>query len=145
VAPVLSVLPDADTIGLRMGIPYAHALGHRGFFHGIFFAALVSAVAAGLLFRERRGTIGLLLFLVTASHGLLDAMTDGGLGIALLAPFDDTRYFLPWRPLAVSPIGVRAFLSEWGVRVLLSEAVIVWIPLGVVWLLAVAWRRRPAS
>jgi hypothetical protein len=26
------------------------------------------------------------LFVVTASHGILDAMTDGGLGIAFFAP-----------------------------------------------------------
>jgi inner membrane protein len=27
-------------------------------------------------------------FLLSASHGILDAFTNGGLGIALLAPFD---------------------------------------------------------
>jgi hypothetical protein len=38
-------------------------------------------------------------FVVTASHGALDAMTDGGLGIAFFAPFDNTRYFFPFRPI----------------------------------------------
>jgi hypothetical protein len=32
---------------------------------------------------------------VTASHGMLDAMTDGGLGVAFFAPFDNARYFFP--------------------------------------------------
>jgi len=39
------------------------------------------------------------LFFVAASHGLLDAMTRGGEGVALLSPFDTTRYFLFWRPI----------------------------------------------
>ncbi|MCA8967543.1 MAG: metal-dependent hydrolase, partial [Planctomycetes bacterium] len=83
------------------------------------------------------------LFLATASHGLLDAFTDGGLGIALLAPFSSMRWFAPWRPIAVAPIGVGAFFSEWGLRVMVSELRWVWLPV-----LAVAgpvawWRWRP--
>ena len=45
-----------------------------------------------------------------ASHGVLDALTDGGPGVAFLAPFDDTRYFFPWRPIRVSPLW-RGFFS----------------------------------
>ena len=65
---------------------------------------------------------------MTASHGVLDAMTDGGIGVALLAPFDTRRYYLPWRPIVVSPLGLRPFLSAWGMAVLASEAVWVWLP-----------------
>ena len=43
------------------------------------------------------------LFLAIASHGLLDAFTDGGLGVAFFAPFDSTRYFFPVTPIEVSP------------------------------------------
>jgi inner membrane protein len=68
-------------------------------------------------------------FLLTASHGLLDSLTSGGLGIALWAPFADTRYFFPVTPIQVSPLSVRAFFSSWGVKVLVSEFVWVWIPL----------------
>jgi len=68
------------------------------------------------------------LFVSTASHGLLDACTDGGLGVAFFSPFDTTRYFFAFRPIAVSPIGVR-FFSERGISVLWSELVWVWIPL----------------
>lgn len=39
---VASVLPDIDTIGLYLGIPYSHILGHRGFFHSILFAFLIA-------------------------------------------------------------------------------------------------------
>ena len=68
-------------------------------------------------------------FLITMSHGILDAFTNGGLGIALLAPFDNTRYFFPYRPIPVSPIGIGSFLSGWGAAVLAAEIVCIWIPL----------------
>jgi inner membrane protein len=67
------------------------------------------------------------------SHGLLDAFTDGGLGIAFFAPFDSTRYFFPWRPIAVSPIGISEFFSLGGLRVLLIEGIWIGIPAGL-WL-----------
>ena len=78
---------------------------------------------------------------VTASHGLLDALTDGGRGIALLAPFSAERFYFPWRPIHVSPIGLR-FFSARGLDVALSELQWVWVPcalaVGVAWW----WRSR---
>jgi inner membrane protein len=87
------------------------------------------------------------LFLAAASHGILDAMTDGGLGIALLAPFDDTRYFFPFRPIEVSPINIRRFLSGRGLAVLASELLWVWLPSAALAGTALAWhgRRSPAE
>ena len=67
-------------------------------------------------------------FLLSASHGLLDAFTNGGLGIPLLFPLDQTRYFFPWRPIMVSPIGVIPFFSKWGLAVIKSELGWVWLP-----------------
>src|SRR5712691_1242392 len=61
--------------------------------------------------------------LVLVSHGLLDTLTDGGLGCALLWPFDLTRYFAPWRPIPVAPIGL-GFFSIYGLTVTLTELVI---------------------
>ncbi len=49
--------------------------------------------------------VWLFLFVATISHGILDALTDGGLGVAFFAPFVNTRYFFPWTPIKVSPIG----------------------------------------
>ena len=83
----------------------------------------------------------LVLFAATASHGILDAMTDGGIGIALFAPFDAGRYFLPWRPIPVSPIGVGRFLSARGAAVLRAEVLLVWLP-AIALTLAAMWRRR---
>lgn len=130
---LLSVLPDFDTIGFRLGIHYGDLLGHRGLTHSLAFAALL-ALAAAALARERRGTKWLYLFLCAASHGLLDACTNGGLGVALFAPFDDTRYFFPWRPIEVSPIGLGNFLGPRALAVLRSELVWVLLPSSLLYL-----------
>ena len=58
-----------------------------------------------------------------ASHALLDTLTDGGLGCALFWPFDLTRYFAPWTPLPVSPIGL-GYLSPYGLYVAAVEMVL---------------------
>ncbi len=129
-----SILPDADVIGFFFGISYGSILGHRGLSHSLFFALILSGIIVWLAFLEIPyfskswwSLVGY-FFCVTASHGFLDALTDGGLGIAFFAPFDHTRYFLPWRPVRVSPIGISAFFSPWGVRVILSEIQWIWIP-----------------
>jgi inner membrane protein len=67
-------------------------------------------------------------FVATTSHGILDAMTTGGGGIAFFAPFWNERYFFPWRPILVSPMSVRRFFTERGARVIASEIQYVWIP-----------------
>src|SRR5437016_8948293 len=82
----------------------------------------------------------LYLFLASASHGVLDAFTNGGLGVAFFSPFDATRYFFPCHPIEVSPIGA-AFFSERGLSVLQSEFVWVWLPSIVFAILAFAIRR----
>lgn len=119
----LSLLPDADVLGFHFGIAYGDPWGHRGATHSLVFAALggcVIGVAASTLLNRPGLRTGILAALVLASHGLLDTLTDGGLGCALLWPFSDERFFAPWRPLPVAPIG-RAFLSSWGLRVALCE------------------------
>ena len=82
-----------------------------------------------------------LFFLVTVSHGLLDAMTNGGLGVAFFSPFDTARYFFPWRPISVSPVGVGRFFGGQGAAILASEIEYVWLPLATLWA-AVAVLRR---
>jgi inner membrane protein len=133
---VCAMLPDIDVIAFSFGIPYEAMFGHRGFTHSFFFAALVGAAATRrLLHRPGSDSHRLALFFwftaVTASHGLLDALTNGGRGIAFFAPFSDHRYFLPWRPIQVSPIGV-GFFSRRGLRVLASEAGWIWVPSAII-------------
>jgi inner membrane protein len=141
---VCSVIPDVDVLGFRFGIHYADFWGHRGFTHSLLFAVLLSTFVA--LLSSRRVSPGeslfwvwSYLFLATASHGILDAMTDGGLGVAFFSPFDNHRYFLPWRPIRVAPIGVGRFFTERGLAVLQSELLWIWLPAGVLaismWLL----------
>lgn len=131
---VCPALPDLDVISFALGIPYAHAFGHRGFSHSLFFAALLGLLVTLIFFRNQKlfskgfALLAGYFFIVTASHGILDAMTNGGLGVALLAPFDNSRYFLPWRPIQVSPIGISRFFSLWGIKVIASELLWVWLP-----------------
>ena len=101
-----AVLPDADVIGFRFGISYADAFGHRGFSHSFVFALLMGCIGFGVspLFLHGSRLMGFTVgFLAVSSHILLDAMTNGGLGVAALWPFDQTRYFCDWRPIRVSP------------------------------------------
>lgn len=77
-----------------------------------------------------------LVFICAASHPLLDAMTSGGLGVALAWPWSEQRFFAPWRPIRVSPFAPQ-FFSARGIATLLSELRWVWLPLaGAV----VAWK-----
>ncbi len=143
-AAFLSAAPDLDVITFAFGIPYEHPLGHRGLSHSLL-VAVVAGVAGALATRARPlWPTAALLAAVTASHGLFDALTNGGLGVAFFAPFDYTRHFLPWQPLEVSPIGARAFVSSRGLAVLASEALWVWLPMGAVVLLVGALRRARA-
>jgi len=128
-----SILPDADVIGFKFGIAYASFWGHRGFSHSFLFAIFLGVFVVMLFYRKRKSTLEktLLAFyfmLSTASHSVLDALTNGGLGVAFFAPWDNTRYFFPWRPIKVSPIGIDSFFSEWGLKVLMSEAIWIGIP-----------------
>src|SRR3546814_12449693 len=82
--------------------------GHRGFSHSLVFAVLL-AVAASVAYRRFESSAsaqstGVYLFLCAASHGLLDALTNGGLGVAFFSPFIEQRYFFPWRPIPVRSV-----------------------------------------
>lgn len=135
------MVPDLDAIGHMLGVPYDSSWGHRGFAHSIVFALLWAVLVAALCFRRMPWVAIALLFLATVSHPLLDMCTDGGLGCALFAPFDNARRFFPWRPIEVAPLGVGAFFSARGWVVLLSEMRWVWLPC-LLLLLATRWRSR---
>ncbi len=126
-AAVFAIVPDADVVGFRFGIEYAHEWGHRGASHSIAFAALCAGAMA-LLWKEARSLIAFaFLTLAMASHGLLDTLTNGGLGAALWWPLSDARVFAPHTPVRVSPIGA-GFFSMRGVETLLSELRWIWLP-----------------
>ena len=142
-----AMAPDLDVAGFAFGVPYAHPLGHRGLSHSLPFAAAASGLVTLAILPSARAGFSRLrawiyLFLAMASHGILDAFTDGGLGVALLAPFDATRRFAPFRPIPVSPIGIRPFLSARGAAILRAELLWVWLPSGLLAAGLAAWRSR---
>ncbi|MEO9131182.1 MAG: metal-dependent hydrolase [Sphingomonas sp.] len=139
---LLAMVPDLDVVGLRLGVAYADQWGHRGATHSLLAAGMITGLIAVVWPAMRRGWNALFLFVSMASHGLLDTLTSGGLGAALLWPLNTARYFAPWRPIRVSPIGSRFFTAR-GLETVYSELLWVWVPCG---LLALGgyfyWRRR---
>ncbi len=117
---LLSLAPDLDVLAFGFGVPYEHAFGHRGASHSLLVALIGAAFA--LAPQRHRLRAGILGCLVLASHGLLDALTSGGLGPALFWPFMEARYFAPLRPLPVAPIGPDLWSAR-GLYVLAFEAV----------------------
>lgn len=128
-ATISAFLPDIDVISFKFGIPYEDMFGHRGFTHSIFFAFIWAAFLCRF-YKNQRGIIFTIFFLATVSHLILDALTTGGLGVAVFAPFNDKRYFFPWemRVIRVSPIGIKNFMSSRGWIVVKSELIWVVLP-----------------
>ncbi|WP_109356578.1 metal-dependent hydrolase [Sphingorhabdus sp. EL138] len=142
---VFAMLPDADVIGFGFGIDYADNWGHRGATHSLAFAAALALLAVVLIRPQRYFLAGFFLFIAMASHGLLDTLTNGGLGAALFWPWDETRHFAPMTPIAVSPIGISDFISTRGMKVLQSEAIWIWMPLVILVTIVLGlkqWRAR---
>ena len=144
VGVVAAVVPDLDVLAFRLGIPYAADFGHRGFSHSLLLALIVALVGASLA-RSLHSTFKRsywFLFVAMASHGILDAFTNGGLGVALLWPFSVERFFAPFQPIEVAPLGLSRFLSLRGIAVLWSEVLWVWLPLFAVAAVTVASRQQ---
>ncbi|MDD5577725.1 MAG: metal-dependent hydrolase [Methylobacter sp.] len=127
-----AIAPDLDVIGFRYGVQYGDVWGHRGITHSLFFSAGLSLILTLLFYFRSPATLMsrafLYLFACGSSHGLLDALTNGGLGVAFFSPFNTARYFFGFRPIAVSPIGVHQFFTERGAQVLISEFKWIWLP-----------------
>ena len=135
---VCSIIPDADVVSFKLGIAYEDFWGHHRFTHSLLFALIFGIIVTLLFYRRHllsKSGLALILFfsLCTASHAVLDAMTSVGLGVAFFSPWDNTRYFFPWRPIQVSQIEAENFFSKWGIRVLKSEAIWIGIP-GVIYM-----------
>lgn len=136
--------PDLDVLAFKW-VPYEHLLGHRGLWHApLFAAAFTLPVTLALCvpwkrhYTGRAACLWLILTATMASHGLLDCLTDGGEGIALAAPISAQRYFAPVRPIPVSPIGIRALITDCFWRVFVVEVTLF----GPLWLAARVARRR---
>jgi inner membrane protein len=142
---LLSLWPDIDAIGFRLGIRYAEPLGHRGASHSLVLAVVV-ALGAYAYARWKKlpsARTGVLAGIVAASHGILDTMTfGGGLGCALAWPLSTERFWAPeaMRIIPVAPIGA-GMLSARGLYVIGVELVLF----APFFLYALIPRRRASS
>lgn len=134
---VASMLPDLDGIGYSLGVPYGSVWGHRGATHSLLAVAVMVglAFATAPLLKAKRWVASFAMGLSTASHSVLDALTSGGKGVAFFWPWSAERYFFPWHPIRVSPMGFGIFSAR-GVVVMASE--LFWVGLPAL-AMAVGW------
>ena len=148
-AGLLAVAPDFDVFAMRLfDIPYDSFWGHRGFFHSPFFLVFASGILALMVIgghpRCVIAQITAMWALSAITHPVLDAMTDGGLGVMLLFPVSTTRLFLPWRPIHVSPMSIPRFFDNVG-YILRSELPFCAVPAAIGASLFLARRKRDAE
>jgi len=129
-AAFCAVAPDLDWFVSLLPLHRGHVLNHRGVSHSLFAAVLLATVVFFLAIRrdQRRGDLWLCLTVSALSHGLLDALTAGGVGVALFMPFSATRWACLWQPGHVAPLPLGrdhtyAFLAS-----LWAEALWIGIP-----------------
>lgn len=134
------IFPDIDVIAFKLGIPYRHIFGHRGLTHSIGFAFLWATVLTFSSFKSSRLRIFVLLLISTLSHGILDAMTNGGLGVGFFIPFDDHRFFLQFRPIEVSPIKLERFFSQ-TFQIIANEMIWIGIPSLILVFMSYLWKK----
>ncbi|HZU36866.1 MAG TPA: hypothetical protein VFA18_13185, partial [Gemmataceae bacterium] len=86
-----------------------------------------------------------LLFVVMASHGLLDALTRGGADIPFFWPLSKAR-FGNWGPIPVPDIGFE-FPDPRISRAVRGEVLAVWLPMGFLVGVVTLYRfiRQPAK
>lgn len=127
-----AMLPDADVILFRFGATYDTPWAHRGFSHSLGFAVALG-LAAALTFRSRVKPAVAFAYIACAafSHGLLDMLTNGGHGVAILWPATAQRYFFNWRPIQVSPLAMGRFVTRMA-SIAATEFVWIWLPALVV-------------
>jgi inner membrane protein len=144
-----SMLPDADVILAWFGASYDSVWSHRGVTHSIPFALLVSAAAVVLLRRAAPAlTVLAFVFVATASHGLLDMLTNGGHGVAIFWPLSDQRYFFDWRPIQVAPLVTHDFVRRFTNRasaLARTEGLWIWVPAAIVAMALRTFRKGAAQ
>ncbi len=124
---VAAALLDIDALGRPFGRGDLEILGgHRAVTHSVWTALLLGGIVF-LAAKPREGDpskwlLALFVFLVVASHGVLDAFSTYGEGVAFFAPVSMHRWKAPW--LVFSRI--------------VPEIVLLWLPAVVVYL---AWLR----
>ena len=147
-AAICAALPDIDALGRPFGnLRYEAAFGgHRGFTHSVVFAVLLGAFVAWRCFRESswqrvRLPLWAIFALATATHGVLDALSTIGNGVAFWAPFSWTHYEFLWRPLGEIGPGPRGL--ERVLALVANE--LLWVGLPAIIVVAIARLIRRSS
>lgn len=126
-----ATIPDLDVIGFEFDIPYGSMLGHRGFSHSVLFALILGMLVTRIFFKEETSksidfiSISWYYFACTVSHGIFDAMTDGGKGVGFFIPFSAERFFFSFRPIPVSPLNMQSFFTSYGWSILKQELLFI--------------------
>ena len=128
---IAAIAPDADVILFRFGATYDTVWAHRGFTHSMGFALLAALVTVSLLRTVAPRVAFTFVAFSALSHGLLDMLTNGGHGIAILWPATPKRYFFEWRPIEVSPLSAARFVGR-ASRIARSEFLWIWVPASIV-------------
>jgi inner membrane protein len=137
--------PDLDWFVAFVNVHKNPLFNHRGAAHSLFAALLIAAAVLvfGFPKAHRRGRIWLCLTLAAVSHGLLDACTSGGVGVALFLPFSHSRWACVWQPIQVAPLPLSAEHTYLFLGSLWDEA--FWIGLPILGVLAYARLRHLAK
>lgn len=136
---VMTILPDIDYINYKfIGIPYGDIWSHRGFTHSIVFSLIVASLFT-LVFKQQKRNTNLVVWLYFSicgiSHGLLDAMTNGGKSIPLLFPFSNEGIFFGFRPIKVSTLTAEKFFGYQGFITVQNEMLYIWLPAAFLFLI----------
>lgn len=123
-------IPDLDLIGPRFyGIEFDSIYGHRGYTHSILFALVLAFIFSLFFLKSDFKKAFLFLTFCTLSHGILDAFTEGGLGITFFWPFLDDRYYAFVQPIINVGISFRGlYATAQGLPIFISEIIWVWLP-----------------
>lgn len=133
-AVACAVAPDLDWFMDFFQVSQGASPAHRGLSHSLLAALLIAAAAMLIGFRPQLRSVRHWTCMLAAafSHGLLDACTFGGTGVAFLLPFSDTRFVGAWQPIFVSPIPLSGKLLDWLLFSLGTEAVWIGLPAALV-------------
>lgn len=129
-AMACAMVPDIDWFTAFLPLSDGNSLTHRGITHSLLATVLITVGALLLAYRNRLREARLwgCIFSATLSHSILDALTFGGTGVALLLPFSEARLVSVWQPLFVSPIPLSGNLLDWLLFSLSTEALWIGIP-----------------
>ena len=152
---LVSVLPDLDVLSLKFGVASGTQFFHRGATHSLTVALAVALLGACLHRRLRVSfrRAFFFLFIAAASHPVLDALTIGGQGVALLWPWSVTRFLFPFHLVEIPPIDVShvspPVVFYWISRRVCLEFARIWLPLmgcaGVIALVRRLRAKRPPA